>query len=158
MVLDIFLHRSHPNKTLNTDWKARPTPNRLHLSRIGDNRQSEYCFMGNRYWQSVTIADNHTKQSPIITVATRTADKDWQSDAFPLSGSLFLTSFVYLIKYKMRQGRLFIRYNNEFLRQKKVHKRISLIISNKLLFWNATMLWYPVTFDLLEVYGFNRFD
>lgn len=114
--------------------------------------------MGNRYWQSVTIADNHTKQSPIITVATRTADKDWQSDAFLLSGSLFLSSFVYLIKYKMRQGRLFIRYNNEFLRQKKVDKRISLIISNKPLFWNATMLWYPVTFDVLEEYGGNRFD
>lgn len=114
--------------------------------------------MGNRYWLSVTIADNHTKQSPIITVATRTADKDWQSDAFPLSASLFLSSFVYLIKYKMRQGRLFIRYNNEFLRQKKVYKRISLIISNKPLFWNATMLWYPVTFDVLEEYGGNRFD
>lgn len=69
--------------------------------------------MGNRYWQSVTIADNHTKQSPIITAASETADKDWQSDAFPMSGSLFLSSFVYLIKYKLRQGRMLyvIRYS-----------------------------------------------
>lgn len=114
--------------------------------------------MGNRYWQSVTIADNHTKQSPIITAASETADKDWQSDAFPMSASLFLSSFVYLIKYKLRQTviRYKIQYNNEMLRQEKVHKRI-FFISNKPLFWNVTTLWCPVTFDLLFCFNFDLF-